>query len=110
AYIYCDCAQESPKGRRSLCYDTEAVESRKEHKPKNSALAMAKEMGIEVLTEEDYFELQKVGTFDLKTSCWLKTPKDVRELGVAIFGACRFGRVFIYYIVADSCYVARRMR
>lgn len=110
AYIFCDCAQESPKGRRSLCYDTEALESRKEHKPKNSALAMAKEMGIEVLTEEDYFELQKVGTFDLKTSSWLKTPKEVRELGGAIFGDCRFGRVFIYHNGAESYYAARGFR
>lgn len=110
AYIFCDCAAETPKGRRSLCYDTEALESRKEHKPKNSALAMANEMGIEVLTEEEYFELQKLGNFDLKTSSWLKTPKEVRELGGAIFGDRRFGRVFIYHNGAESYYGVRGFR
>jgi hypothetical protein len=110
AYIFCDCAAETTKGRRSLCYDTEALESRKEHKPKNSALAMANEMGIEVLTEEEYFELQKLGNFDLKTSSWLKTPKEVRELGGAIFGDRRFGRVFIYHNGAESYYGVRGFR
>jgi hypothetical protein len=110
AYIFCDCAAETPKGRRSLCYDTEALESRKEHKPKNSALAKANEMGIEVLTEEEYFELQKLGNFDLKTSSWLKTPKEVRELGGAIFGDRRFGRVFIYHNGAESYYGVRGFR
>ncbi len=110
AYIFFDCAAETPKGRRSLCYDTEALESRKEHKPKNSALAMANEMGIEVLTEEEYFGLQKLGNFDLKTSSWLKTPKEVRELGGAIFGDRRFGRVFIYHNGAESYYGVRGFR
>lgn len=110
AYIFCDCAAESPKGRRSICYDTEALESRKEHKPKNSALGMAKEMGIEILTEQEYFELQKLGNFDLKTSSWLKTPKEVRELGGAIFGDRRFGRVFIYHNGAESYYGVRGFR
>ncbi|MFA7445860.1 MAG: DUF4256 domain-containing protein [Flavobacteriaceae bacterium] len=110
SYIFCDCSAESPKGRRSLCYDTTALESRKEHKPKNSALAMAYEMGIEVLTEDEYFELQNIGRFDLKTSSWLKTPKEVRELGGSIFGDCRFGRVFIYHNGAESYYAARGFR
>lgn|SRR5690606_24825113 len=109
-YIFCDCSPETPKGRRSLCYDTEALESRKEHKPKNSALAMAYEMGIDILTEDEYFGLQKLGNFDLKTSSWLKTPKEVRELGGAIFGDRRFGRVFIYHNGAESYYGVRGFR
>src|SRR5690606_13577380 len=95
-YTFCDCSPESPKGRRSVCYDPEALESRKEHKPKHSALGMAAEMGIEILTEEEYRDLQKLGKFDTKTSSWIKTPEDIRERGGAIFGDWRYGHVFIY--------------
>lgn len=109
-YLFVDCSAESPKGRRSLCYDREALESRKTHKPENSALDMAAEMGIELLTEEQYQALQQLGTFDKKTSSWLKTPDDVRERGGAIFGDWRFGRVFIYHNGADSYYGARGFR
>jgi len=109
-YIFCDCAAESPKGRRSLCYDLEALESRKEHKPKHSVLEMAKEMGIELLNEEQYYELQKLGKFDSKTSSWILTPDEIRELGGAIFGDFRFGRVFIYHNGAESYYGARGFR
>lgn len=109
-YIFYDCSAESPKGRRSLCYDREALESRKKHKPKNSALDVASEMGIELLTEEQYRDLQKLGEFDTKTSSWLKTPSSVRELGGAIFGDFRFGRVFIYHNGAESYYGARGFR
>jgi hypothetical protein len=109
-YIFYDCSAESPKERRSLCYDREALNSRKEHKPKNSAVDKAAEMGIEILTEEQYLELQKLGKFDAKTSSWLKTPDDVRKLGGGIFGEFRFGRVFIYANGAESYFAARGFR
>lgn len=109
-FIIFDCAAESPKGRRSLCYDPEALESRKKFKPKSSAVEMASQMGIELLTEENYFELQKLGNFDTKTSSWLKTPANVRKLGGAIFGDCRYARVFIYHNGAESYYAARGFR
>ena len=109
-YIFYDCSEESPKGRRSLCYDLEALESRKEHKPKNSAVGLAAEMGVEVLTEEEYWELQQLGHFDTKTSSWLKTPSDIRKLGGAIFADYRFGRVFVYHNRAESYYAARAFR
>lgn len=109
-YLFCDCSAESPKGRRSLCYDQDALESRKEHKPKNSAVGMAAEMGIELLTEEQYRDLQQLGKFDTKTSSWIATPTEIRELGGAIFGDLRFGRVFIYHNGAESYYGARGFR
>ena len=109
-YIFYDCSPESPKGRRSLCYDRAAWESRKEHKPATSALEMAAEMGIKILSEEQYRELQKLGNFDTKTSSWLETPSDIRDLGGAIFGDYRFGRVFIYHNGAESYYAARAFR
>lgn len=109
-YIFYDCAPESPKGRRSLCYDEEALESRKEHKPKHSAQGMATEMGIDILTEEQYRDLQKSGNFDSKTSSWLATPSDVRDRGGAIFGDYRYGRVFVYHNGAESYYAARGFR
>lgn len=109
-YIFCDCSAETPKGRRSLCYDPEALESRKEHKPKDSAIDMAADMGVEILTEEQYLELQKLGSFDTKTSSWLTTPAEVRKLGGAIFGDRRFGRVFIYHNGAESYYGVRGFR
>ena len=109
-YVFCDCSAESPKGRRSICYDPEALESRKEHKPKHSAVGLAKEMGIELLTEEQYFELQQLGRFDTKTSSWVVTPAGVRKLGGAIFGDWRYGRVFIYHNGAESYYGARGFR
>jgi hypothetical protein len=109
-YIFYDCAAESPKGRRSICYDHEALESRKEHKPENSAVQMAVDMGIELLTEEQYRELQKLGTFDAKTSSWVKTPDDIRKLGGAIFCDFRFGHVFTYHNGAESYYGARAFR
>ncbi|WP_140937367.1 DUF4256 domain-containing protein [Sphingobacterium lumbrici] len=109
-FIFCDCAAESPKGRRSVCYDHDALESRKEHKPKNSAMGMAAEMGIELLSEEQYCELQRLGKFDTKTSSWVATPTDIRALGGAIFGDWRFGRVFIYHNGAESYYAARGFR
>ncbi|GGH06492.1 DUF4256 domain-containing protein [Sphingobacterium alkalisoli] len=109
-YLFCDCSAESPKGRRSLCYDQDALESRKEHKPKNSAVGMAAEMGIELLTEEQYRDLQQLGKFDTKTSSWVATPTEIRELGGAIFGDLRFGRVFIYHNGAESYYGARGFR
>jgi Protein of unknown function (DUF4256) len=109
-YVFFDCSPESPKDRRSLCYDREALDSRKEAKPKNSAMDMAAAMGIELLTEEQYRELQKLGDFDTKTSSWMKTPVDVRKLGGAIFGDRRFGRVFIYHNGAESYYAARAFR
>jgi hypothetical protein len=111
-FIFYDCAVESPKGRRSLCYDRKAQESRKEHKPKNNVIDMAAAMGIELLTEEQYRELIRLlGTeFDTKTSSWLKTPPDVREMGGAIFGDFRYGRVFIYHNGAQSYYAARGFR
>lgn len=107
---FVDCAAESPKGRRSLCYDPEALESRKKFPPKNSAVALADEMGAQILTEEEYRELQNFGPVDTKTSSWLKTPEEVRKLGGAIFGDYRFGRVFIYHNGADSYYGARGFR
>ena len=109
-YIFCDCSAESPKGRRSVCYDREALESRKEHKPADSAIDMAAAMGIELLTEEQYQELQKLGNFDTKTSSWVKSPADIRKLGGALFGDRRFGRVFIYHNGAQSYYGARGFR
>lgn len=109
-FIFCDCSAETPKNRRSICYDHEALESRKEHKPENSAVQMAVDMGIELLTEEHYRELQKLGPFDTKTSSWLKTPADIRKLGGAIFGDYRFGRVFVYHNGAESYYAARGFR
>lgn len=109
-YLFFDCAAESPKGRRSLCYDREGLESRKEHKPKNNAVDMAASMGVELLTEEQYRELQQLGNFDTKTSSWLKTPSDIRDLGGAIFGDFRFGHVFIYHNGAQSYYSARGFR
>ena len=109
-YIFYDCAAESPKDRRSLCYDRQALESRKENKPKNNAMEMAAAMGIELLTEDDYQELQKLGHFDTKTSSWLKTPSDIRKLGGAIFADYRFGRVFVYHNGAESYYAGRAFR
>ena len=109
-YIFYDCSAESPKGRRSVCYDREALEARKEHKPENNAMDMAAAMGIELLTEEQYRELQKLGNFDTKTSSWVKTPSDIRKLGGAIFGDYRFGRVFVYHNGAESYYAARAFR
>ncbi len=108
--IFCDCSPETPKGRRSICYDPEALEARKEHKPKNSAVGMAAEMGIEVLTENEYQKLQELDTFDTKTSSWLKTPEEIRKLGGALFGDKRFGRVFTYHNGAESYYAARGFR
>lgn len=109
-YRFVDCSAESPKGRRSVCYDPEALESRKEHKPKHSALGMAAEMGIDVLTEAQYRELQQLGKFDAKTSSWLKTPTGIREMGGAIFGDWRYGTVFTYHNGAESYYAARAFR
>jgi hypothetical protein len=109
-YIFYDCSAESPKGRRSLCYDRQALESRKEHKPKNNAIEMAAAMGITLLTEEQYRELQKLGNFDTKTSSWITTPSEIRKLGGAIFADYRFGRVFVYHNGAESYYAARAFR
>lgn len=109
-YIFYDCSPESPKDRRSVCYDREALESRKKHKPKTSAIDMATDMGIELLTEDQYRELQDLGDFDTKTSSWLKTPADIRKLGGAIFGDFRYGNVFVYHNGADSYYAARGFR
>jgi hypothetical protein len=109
-YIFYDCSPESPKGRRSVCYDHEALESRKEYKPKNSAVDMASEMGIELLTEEQYRELQKLGDFDTKSSSWVKTPSAIRELGGALFCDRRYGTVFLYHNGAQSYYAARGFR
>ncbi len=108
--VFCDCAAESPTGRRSVCYDGAALESRKENKPKTSALQMAAEMGIDLLTEEQYRALQTLGTFDTKTSSWVITPPDVRSLGGALFCDRRFGRVFVYHNGAESYYAARGFR
>ena len=109
-YIFFDCSAESPKGRRSLCYDREAMEARKEFKPENSAVDMAAAMGIELLAEEQYRELQKLGSFDTKTSSWVKTPSDIRKLGGALFCDRRFGHVFVYHNGAESYYAARAFR
>lgn len=109
-YIFYDCAAESPKERRSLCYDRSALESRKKHPPKNSAMDMATEMGIELLTEEEYRALQALGTFDTKTSSWIKTPAEIRSLGGAVFCDFRYGRVFVYHNGAESYYAARGFR
>jgi hypothetical protein len=109
-FTFCDCSAESPTGRRSLCYDREALDARKEHKPQGSAVEMAAEMGIDLLTEEQYRELQTLGEFDTKTSSWVKTPPDVRSLGGALFCDRRYGRVFVYHNGAQSYYAARGFR
>ena len=109
-YIFYDCAAESPTGRRSLCYDREALEARKEHKPKNSAVGMAAAMGIELLTEEQYRELQKLGNFDTKTSSWIQTPLKIRKLGGALFADRRYDHVFVYHNGAESYYAGRGFR
>ena len=108
--IFYDCSAESPKGRRSLCYDREALEARKEFKPKDSSIDMAAAMGIELLTEEQYRELQKLGDFDTKTSSWLKTPLEIRKLGGAIFADCRYDHVFVYHNGAEAYYGGRAFR
>jgi hypothetical protein len=109
-YIFMDCSAETPKGRRSLCYDREGLESRKEHRPENNAIDMATAMGIELLTEEQYRELQTLGDFDAKTSSWVKTPSDVRELGGALFADRRYGKVFVYHNGASAYFGARGFR
>jgi hypothetical protein len=109
-YIFCDCSAESPKDRRSVCYDREALQSRKEHRPENSAMDMATAMGIELLTEQHYRDLQKLGDFDTKTSSWVKTPSDIRQLGGALFCDRRYGHVFLYHNGAESYYAARAFR
>ena len=109
-YTFCDCSAESPAGRRSICYDRKALESRKEHRPEGSAVEMAAEMGIELLTEEQYRELQRLGEFDTKTSSWIQTPSDVRALGGALFCDRRYGKVFVYHNGAQSYYAARGFR
>jgi hypothetical protein len=109
-YIFYDCSAESPAGRRSICYDREGFDSRKEHKPKNNAVDMATAMGIEILSEEQYRELQKLGNFDTKTSSWLKTPADIRKLGGAIFADFRYGNIFVYHNGAQSYYGGRAFR
>jgi hypothetical protein len=109
-YIFYDCSAESPKGRRSVCYDREGLEARKEHKPENNALDMAAAMGIELLTEEQYRELQQLGDFDTKTSSWVKTPSAIRKLGGALFADRRYDHVFVYHNGAQSYYAARAFR
>jgi hypothetical protein len=109
-YMFFDCAAETPEGRRNVCYDREGLESRKEHRPKNTAMDMAAAMGIEVLTEDEYFELQKPGSFDTKTSSWVKTPADIRKLGGALYCDRRYGRVFVGHNGAQSYYSARGFR
>lgn len=109
-YIFCDCAPESPSGRRSTCYDPAALASRKENKPKDSAMGMAAAMGVDLLTEEQYRALQELGEFDLKTSSWVKTPPEVRKLGGALFCDRRYGKVFVYHNGAESYYAARGFR
>ena len=109
-YVFYDCSAESPKERRSLCYDREALDERKEHKPADSAIDMAAAMGIELLTEEQYRELQKLGNFDSKTSSWIITPADIRKLGGALFADYRYGNVFVYHNGAESYYAARGFR
>jgi hypothetical protein len=109
-YIFFDCSAESPKGRTSFCYDREALDSRKEHKPKNSVMDMAAAMGVEILTEEQYRELQKLGEFDTKSSSWVKTPADIRKLGGALFCDRRYGHVFVFHNGAESYYSGRGFR
>jgi hypothetical protein len=109
-FVFFDCSAESPKGRVSLCYDREALDSRKEHKPKNSVVEMAEAMGVALLTEEEYFALQKLGEFDLKTSSWIKTPPDIRKLGGALYCDRRYGRVFVGHNGAQSYYSGRGFR
>jgi hypothetical protein len=109
-YIFYDCSAESPKNRRSVCYDREALDSRKENKPENNAVDMAADMGIELLTEEQYRELQKLGDFDTKTSSWVKTPSDIRNLGGALYCDRRYGKVFVYHNGASSYYAGRGFR
>ncbi len=109
-YLFCDCVAESPKGRRSLCYDQQALEARKENKPKNSAIALANEMGITILSETEYKQLQQLEKVDAKTSSWLLTPLAIRQLGGAIFGDYRYGQVFLYHNGAESYYAARGFR
>jgi hypothetical protein len=109
-FLFADCSAETPMGRRSVCYDREGLESRKEHRPANSAVDMAAEIGIELMSEEDYRQLQKIGPFDTKTSSWLKTPDDIRKLGGALFGDYRYGQVFIYHNGAQSYYGVRGFR
>ena len=109
-YIFYDCSAESPKGRRNVCYDREALESRKEHKPENNAIDLASDIGIELLTEEEYRELQKVGDFDTKTSSWVKTPSSIRKLGGAIYCDRRYDTVFVYHNGAESYYAVRGFR
>jgi len=109
-YLFADCSPQSPKGRMSLCYDRDGLESRKEHRPENSAMDLAAEMGVSLLTEEEYHRLQQLGEFDTKTSSWLKTPDEVRKLGGALFGDRRFGRTFIYHNGAQSYYGSRGFR
>lgn len=109
-YVFCDCSRESPKGRRSVCYDREALEKRKKHKPETSAMDMAQEMGIEILTEEQYRALQELDEFDLKTSSWIKTPAEIRKLGGALFCDRRYNHVFVYHNGADSYYGSRGFR
>lgn len=110
AYVFVDCSEESPKGRRSICYDHEALNARKENKPKNSAVGMAQDMGIELLSEEDYRKLQTLGEFDLKTSSWVKTPSEIRKLKGALFCDRRFNTVFVYHNGAESYYAGRAFR
>jgi len=109
-YLFCDCSAESPKGRRSICYDREALESRKEYKPENTAMDMAAAMGVEILTEEQYRELQQLGNFDTKTSSWVKTPAEIRKLGGALFCDRRYNQVFVYHNGAESYYGVRGFR
>ncbi len=109
-YIFFDCSAESPKGRRSVCYDRQGLESRKEHKPENNALDMAADMGIELLNEQQYRDLQKLGAFDTKTSSWIKTPSEIRKLGGALFTELRYGNVFVFHNGAQSYYAVRGFR
>ena len=109
-YLFCDCSAESPSGRRSICYDREALDSRKENKPHNNAIDMAEAMGIELLTEEQYRDLQKLGKFDSKTSSWIKTPSEIRKLGGALFADFRYNTIFIYHNGAPSYYAGRAFR
>ncbi|NOS86273.1 MAG: DUF4256 domain-containing protein [Ignavibacteria bacterium] len=109
-YVFCDFSEESPAGRRSLCYDRDALNARKEHKPKNSAMDLAAEMGIEILTEEQYRELQELGEFDLKTSSWIQTPTEIRKLGGALFCDRRYNTIFVYHNGVESYYAARGFR